>query len=148
MFSYNGDNANSIDCYNKSLQTVPKFTLPFQNKLMNLNYMFDQFPDKMYITRQHILINKLFTKNNTPFIFDSHFDNKKNDNKKINVGIISGDLINLGKATPRATLPAAKILASNFNILFSCFATIAPAAIPPIVVSKLPATAPIELLRL
>lgn len=92
LHSYNGDNNKSIECYNQSLKVVPKFNLPFQNKLMNLNYIFDQLPDdnKMYITNQHLYINKLYVKNPTPYIFNSNYFNTT----KINIAIISGDFAN------------------------------------------------------
>lgn len=89
MHSYNGDNYKSVDCYNKSLQTCPKFNLPFQNKIMNLNYLFDELDDKMYITNQHKLVNKLYKKMDVKFDFGSNFYNME----KINVGIISGDFV-------------------------------------------------------
>jgi predicted O-linked N-acetylglucosamine transferase (SPINDLY family) len=84
--SYNGDNKNSIDCYNKSLQNCPKFMLPFQNKLMNLTYLFEDFQDKYYITKQHKLVNKLFKKNNIHI-------KRTHKNKIIRIGIISGDFV-------------------------------------------------------
>lgn len=86
MHSYNGDNTRAIDCYNKALTLQPHFHLPFQNKLMNLNYLFDQLDDKSYIFHQHKLINKLLDKTKK-FTFDKSFF----DTSKINVGIISGD---------------------------------------------------------
>ena len=61
MYSYNGENIKSIECYNKSLAINPGFKLAFQNKLMNLNYIFDKLPDPFYISRQHFLVNKIFT---------------------------------------------------------------------------------------
>lgn len=89
--SYDGDNNKSIECYNQSLKVVPKFSLPFCNKLMNLCYIFDQLPDdnKMYIKDQHVLINKLYAKNPKPYTFDKNYFNTP----KINVGIISGDFL-------------------------------------------------------
>lgn len=89
LHSYNGNNNKSIECYNESLKIVNKFALPFQNKLMNLCYVFDQLPDdnKMYITDQHKKINKLYTKNPAPYSF-------KFNGPKINVGIVSGDFAN------------------------------------------------------
>ena len=87
MHSYNGDNQKSIDCYNKSLQISPSFHLPFQNKLMNLSYLFDELEDKMYIFNQHKLVNKLYKKGRGMFKFDSGFY----DTDKINIGIVSGD---------------------------------------------------------
>jgi protein O-GlcNAc transferase len=90
MHSYNGDNASSIDCYNNALKINPKFILPYQNKIMNLNYLFDQLDDPMYITKQHRIINKIYKKNDKPFIFNSNFYNTP----KINIGISSGDFEN------------------------------------------------------
>jgi protein O-GlcNAc transferase len=91
--SYNGDNNKSIECYNQSLKIVPSFHLPFCNKLMNLCYIFDELPDdnKMYITNQHKMINKLLVKNLKPYIFDKNYF-KTLDNK-INIGIVSGDFL-------------------------------------------------------
>jgi predicted O-linked N-acetylglucosamine transferase (SPINDLY family) len=91
LHSYNGDNNKSIECYNNSLKVVPKFSLPFCNKLMNLCYIFDQLPDdnKMYIKDQHVLINKLYAKNPKPYTFDKKYFNSS----KINVAIISGDFL-------------------------------------------------------
>lgn len=89
MHSYNGDNNKSIECYNKSLQVCPRFTLPFQNKIMNLSYIFDELQDKMYILNQHKLVNKIYEKGNGMFKFNHSFFN----NEKINIGIISGDFI-------------------------------------------------------
>lgn len=92
LHSYNGDNNKSIECYNESLKVVPTFNLPFQNKLMNLCYIFNDLPDdnKMYITDQHKMINKLLAKNPKPYIFDKNYFNTP----KINVGIVSGDFAN------------------------------------------------------
>jgi len=89
MHSYNGDNNKSIECYNKSLQIYPKFTLPFQNKIMNLSYIFDELQDKMYILNQHKLVNKIYEKGNGMFKFNKSFFNSE----KINIGIISGDFM-------------------------------------------------------
>ena len=96
LHSYNGNNTKSIECYNKSLNVCPLFTLPFQNKIMNLNYIFDQLPDhdKLYIAKQHQLINKLYQplKRENPhnYVFDEQYWRKSS---KINVGIISGDFV-------------------------------------------------------
>lgn len=92
LHSYNGDNNKSIECYNQSLKIAPRFELPFQNKLMNLCYIFDQLPynNKMYITNQHKQINKLYSKNPSPYLFSKHYFNTP----KINIGIVSGDFSN------------------------------------------------------
>jgi predicted O-linked N-acetylglucosamine transferase (SPINDLY family) len=89
MHSYNGNNHASIDCYNKSLQVFPKFIYPFQNKIMNLSYMFDELGDKMYILNQHKLVNKIFKKKECPFIFSKKYFTTST----INIGIVSGDFI-------------------------------------------------------
>jgi predicted O-linked N-acetylglucosamine transferase (SPINDLY family) len=89
MHSYNGNNEKSVECYNKSLQTCPKFTLPFQNKIMNLNYLFDQLDDKMYITNQHKLVNRLYSRGSRTYTFTNEFYKTP----KINIGIISGDFV-------------------------------------------------------
>lgn len=87
MHSYNGDNMLAIELYNKAIQLKPKFTLPFQNKIMNLTYLFDDLDDKTYIFNQHKLINKIYVKGTFPFNSD-YFKCQK-----INVGIISGDFV-------------------------------------------------------
>lgn len=89
MHSYNGNNQESIESYNKSLQILPTNHLPFQNKLMNLSYVFDKLEDKMYILNQHKLVNKLFKKNANPFVFDKNYYKTE----KINIGIVSGDFV-------------------------------------------------------
>lgn len=89
LHSYNGDNNSSIECYNKALELCPRFTLPFQNKVMNLSYVFDQLKSKMYITKQHKMINQLYEPIRSEF--KSNFSFYRNVNSKINVGIISGD---------------------------------------------------------
>lgn len=94
MFSYNGDNNKSIDCYNKALSISPKFSLPFQNKIMNLSYIFDQLEDKMYILNQHKLVNKLYKHGDgTKYKFDGDFFNLSCTDGKINIGIVSGDFV-------------------------------------------------------
>lgn len=89
MHAYNGDNNDAIECYNKALNISPKFHLPFQNKLMNLSYIFDQLDDKQYIFQQHKKINKIYEKKPGLFRFDKKFFNSD----KINIGIVSGDFV-------------------------------------------------------
>jgi predicted O-linked N-acetylglucosamine transferase (SPINDLY family) len=88
MHSYNGDNQRAIDNYNKSLQISPSFTLPFQNKLMNLSYLFDRLDDKTYITSQHKLVNKLYKKTRS-----FRFEKSYYTTTRINIGIVSGDFV-------------------------------------------------------
>lgn len=89
MHSYNGDNKGSINCYNKSLEISKKFTLPFQNKIMNLNYIFNELENPMYITEQHKLVNKLYKKGLYNFKDGYFIENST----VINIGIISGDFV-------------------------------------------------------
>jgi protein O-GlcNAc transferase len=93
LHSYNGDNIKSIECYNMSLLKCPKFSMPYQNKIFNLTYIFDQLEDKLYITNQHKMINKLYQplRNEHPekYVFTKDLFNQA----KINVGIISGDFV-------------------------------------------------------
>lgn len=94
-FSYNGNNEKSIECYNKSLEVVKNFSLPFQNKLMNLIYLSDQLEDKMYITEQHRMINKLYAPlKKDPKYKKYTWDKNWFIDKKINIGILSGDFGN------------------------------------------------------
>jgi predicted O-linked N-acetylglucosamine transferase (SPINDLY family) len=92
LFAYNGDNNKSIEAYNKALTICPRSALPFQNKLMNLCYIFDQLEDPMYITNQHKLINKLYAElkiGHIPFKWNKEYFKSS----KINIGIVSGDFI-------------------------------------------------------
>lgn len=94
-FSYDGKNEKSIECYNKSLQVVPQFSLPFQNKLMNLIYVSDQLEDEMYITKQHRIINKLYAPlKKDPKYKKYTWDKNWFTGKKINIAIVSGDFMN------------------------------------------------------
>lgn len=88
MHSYNGDNVESMNCYNKAIEINPKFRLPFQNKLMNLNYLFDDLQDKMYITRQHRYINAIVEKGE----WYSKVPPQTNEKGRVRrIGIVSGD---------------------------------------------------------
>jgi protein O-GlcNAc transferase len=89
MHSYNGDNMQAVENYNKAISICPKFTLPFQNKIMNMTYLFDVLDDKMYISKQHQLINKIYKKGNKRYVFPKTFYNSN----KINIGIVSGDFV-------------------------------------------------------
>ena len=83
MNSYNGNTRVSIEYYNKSLGVYPKFLLPFQNKIMNLNYLFDEFSDESFIYRQHKLVEKLIP---SSCVKVSGYNNVRK-----RVGFVSGD---------------------------------------------------------
>lgn len=87
MESYNGNIITSIEYYNKSLQVHPKFLLAFQNKIMNLNYLFDITSDPEYIYKQHLCISKIIDcqLNKIPMY--------PKINNKWNIGFVSGDFI-------------------------------------------------------
>lgn len=93
MHSYNGNNSKSVESYNKSLKLSPNFNLPFQNKIMNLSYLFDELEDKMYIYNQHKLINKLFKEPDVKYQFTKSFFDSYTTSGIINIGIISGDFL-------------------------------------------------------
>lgn len=134
MYSYNGDTTKSIDCYNKSLEHAPKFLLPFQNKIMNLNYIFDNIDDKMYVLNQHKLINKLLDVDSKEYSFDKQYW----ASPKINIGLVSGDY---------ADHPVSFFLRgflntfdrSKFNVICYSEAVIDP--------SKLPKDVPVRVIR-
>jgi protein O-GlcNAc transferase len=85
MNSYNGNTLSSISYYNKSLCVYPKFLLPFQNKIMNLNYIFDEFADTEYIYKQHKLIQKILPSSSVKL---SGYGNVRK-----RVGFVSGDFV-------------------------------------------------------
>lgn len=92
MHSYNGNDLDAINCYDKSLVNEPTKSSVFSNKLMALPYFFDEFLDKMYITQQHFLINKLFYKlYGNGDVYSSLFKRRKIPNKPIVIGLVSGD---------------------------------------------------------
>ena len=86
MYSYNGKNNDSINCYNNSLKINPTFLLPFQNKIFNLCYMYNDL-EPGYIFKQHKNINKLLKNKKVKCNIEKY------NNKKIHIGIVSSDLI-------------------------------------------------------
>lgn len=88
MHSYNGDNQKAVEQYNKSIKICPKFLLPFQNKIMNLCYLYDVLQDPMYITKQHKMINNVYKQTINPY---KYVFKNRNFPRKINIGIVSGD---------------------------------------------------------
>jgi protein O-GlcNAc transferase len=80
----NGDNLKSIEIYNIVLRLNPKNRFAFQNKIMNLVYLQDEFEDKTYLYKQHKLVNKIFKKNDSVKIYPKV-------NTIVRIGIISGD---------------------------------------------------------
>ena len=92
MESYNGNNTKSIEKYNKSLENYP-IIYSFQNKLMNLNYLyFDLNNPLKYIYDQHCLINNFYKKQLN--LQKNRFKFNKNKNSSIiNIGFISGDFV-------------------------------------------------------
>ncbi|NDD53035.1 hypothetical protein EBZ39_04010 [bacterium] len=86
MHSYNGDNTLAMESYNKSIALNPKGRLAFQNKLMNMTYIFDLLPEG-YILEQHKKVNLLFAKGTR----DATNANLRSD--LINIGFVSGDFV-------------------------------------------------------
>ena len=85
--AYNGDNFGSIEMYNNSLKYQSDYILPFQNKITNLNYIFNLLEDKNYIFNQHKLINKLIKFREPKDLWI------KSKIDKINIGFVGGDFI-------------------------------------------------------
>jgi tetratricopeptide (TPR) repeat protein len=91
MHSYNGDNYLSIECYNQALHEVPRYRLPFQNKLLNLCYIYPDTGMK-YIVKQHKYINGLLDKADDETYNNLHLQECTGD-PLIEIGIVSSDLI-------------------------------------------------------
>lgn len=91
MESYNGNNTGSIEKYNKSLEIYP-IIYSFQNKLMNLNYLYFDLNDPLkYIYDQHNLINNFYKKHLN--LQKNYFKFNKKNSSLINIGFISGDFV-------------------------------------------------------
>ena len=90
MYSYECDIDKSIECYNKSLQYKPKFSLAYQNKLLDLNYVSHLITDPMYLFKSHKLINKVYDK----IVMDyPNYTVKDTVTQKLNIGFVSGDFV-------------------------------------------------------
>lgn len=88
MNTYNGNPIESINYYNKAL-AVCSNTKSFNNKMLNLTYLFNIYKDKNYIIKEHQLSNKFY-----PKIYNYIFSKELFKSKIINIGFISGDFIN------------------------------------------------------
>jgi protein O-GlcNAc transferase len=88
LFSYNGDNYGAIESYNTSLKYHPGYILPFQNKIMNLNYISD-YLESGYISQQHRLVERLFSPPKSKFSRTP----QSFLNQKIRIGLVSGDFV-------------------------------------------------------
>lgn len=90
MYSYECDIDKSIECYNKSLQYKPKFSLAYQNKLLDLNYVSHLISDPMYLYKSHKLINKVYDQ----IVMDyPNYKPKNPKTQKLNIGFVSGDFV-------------------------------------------------------
>lgn len=90
MYSYECDIDKSIECYNKSLQYKPKFSLAYQNKLLDLNYVSHLISDPMYLYKSHKLINKVYDQ----IVMDyPNYKPKDLSSNKLNIGFVSGDFV-------------------------------------------------------
>jgi predicted O-linked N-acetylglucosamine transferase (SPINDLY family) len=91
MYSYECDIEKAIECYNKSLQFKPRFSLAFQNKLLDLNYISHLIDDPMYLYKSHKLINKVY--DNIVMDYDESYKVKDLNKDKLNIGFVSGDFV-------------------------------------------------------
>lgn len=90
MYSYECDIDKSIECYNKSLQYKPRFSLAYQNKLLDLNYVSHLISDPMYLYKSHKLINKVYDN----IVMDyPNYTVKDLNKEKLNIGFVSGDFL-------------------------------------------------------
>ena len=88
MYTYTGQVFKGIECYNTSLKYKPGFSLAFQNKLLDINYVAD-LVDPMYISKLHKGINKCFPRVNK--VCGGYVPKEKNE--KLRIGFLSGDFI-------------------------------------------------------
>lgn len=88
MYTYTGQVEKGIECYNTSLKYKPGFSLAFQNKLLDINYLADKI-DPMYISKLHRGINKCYPRVNTHSVGYV----PKGETEKLRIGFLSGDFI-------------------------------------------------------
>ncbi len=88
MNTYNGNPTESIKCYDKALELTSSLKA-FNNKMLNLTYLFNIYKDKDYIIKEHQLANQFYQK-----IYNYIFPIDLFKSDIINIGFISGDFIN------------------------------------------------------
>ena len=88
VYTYTGNVLKGIECSNTSLKHKPGFSLAFQNKLLDINYI-SNLVDPDYIFKLHTQINKCFPRVKT--ICDGY--TPKNSGAKLRIGFLSGDFI-------------------------------------------------------
>lgn len=88
MNTYNGNPIESINYYDKVLE-ISSNTKAFNNKMLNLTYLFNIYKDKDYIIKEHKLANKFY-----PKIYNYTFSKELFKSEIIIIGFISGDFIN------------------------------------------------------
>jgi protein O-GlcNAc transferase len=96
MYSYECDIPTAISCYNKSLEYKPRFSLAFQNKLLDLNYVSHELKDPMYLTKTHKLINKTYDQVITNYrvsLPNYVVKDLSIPKTKLNIGFVSGDFV-------------------------------------------------------
>jgi predicted O-linked N-acetylglucosamine transferase (SPINDLY family) len=94
MYTFTGDILKGIDCYNKSLKYKPGFSLAYQNKLLDINYISHKV-EPSYIAKLHKNIDKCYnivykSYKDTPHLRDYK---KKSESEKLRIGFLSGDFI-------------------------------------------------------
>jgi predicted O-linked N-acetylglucosamine transferase (SPINDLY family) len=97
MYSYECDIDKAIECYNKSLQYKPRFSLAYQNKLLDLNYI-SHLTSRDYIKKAHFAINKVYPRvienfKESPFSREYRKKNLVKKGVKLTLGFVSGDFI-------------------------------------------------------
>lgn len=93
MYTYTGEILKGIECYNESLRYKPGFSLAYQNKLLDINYI-SHLVDPVYIADLHKKVDRCFPKVVTKFESGGFkLKDLSNSSERLNVGFVSGDFI-------------------------------------------------------
>lgn len=95
MYTYTGDIFQGIEYYNESLKYKPGYSLAYQNKLLDINYLSHKV-DPEYISKLHKQIDKCYnivykSYHDAPHLSNYRFKNP--EKQKLNIGFMSGDFI-------------------------------------------------------
>lgn len=94
MYTYSGDIMQGIEYYNESLRHKPGYSLAYQNKLLDINYLSHKV-DPLYIAKIHKQIDRCFKVVYKSWMDAPHLKDYKCkvENKKLRIGFMSGDFI-------------------------------------------------------
>lgn len=94
MYTYTGDIMQGIEYYNESLRHKPGYSLAYQNKLLDINYLSHKV-DPLYIAKIHKQIDRCFkvvykSWRDAPHLKDYKC---KKGGEKLRIGFMSGDFV-------------------------------------------------------